>query len=162
MKVESNVRKAVRMGVFVLVRNGGRIRIKAACCELSCSLLRGLASRISRWRKRELRKDGILQTCSQIRQKKQVWEGKRGMMRANQKPPTTCSTWRRSGSCIRLVWENTKGGHKGMGTKRKSQAFKKKLLTARIMNGNEETFDNYISGKRQTKEFITSWAGRKG
>lgn len=43
-----------------------------------------------------------------------------------------------------------------MGTKRKSQVFKKKLLTARIMNGNEETFDNYISGKRQTKEFITS------
>lgn len=33
---------------------------------------------------------------------------------------------------------------------------------ARLPSGNEETFDNSISGKRQTREFVTSYVGRKG
>lgn len=49
-----------------------------------------------------------------------------------------------------------KGRAQGKRDKAKEPSIQKKLLTARIMNGNEETFDNYISGKRQTKEFITS------
>jgi len=37
-----------------------------------------------------------------------------------------------------------------------------KPRTARLLSGNEETFDNSISGKRQTREFVTSYVGRKG
>lgn len=38
----------------------------------------------------------------------------------------------------------------------KEPSVQQKWLTAGIASGNEKTFDNYISGKRQTKEFITS------
>lgn len=44
----------------------------------------------------------------------------------------------------------------------KEPSVQQKPLTAGITSGNEETFDNYIGGKRQTKEFITARAGRKG
>lgn len=38
----------------------------------------------------------------------------------------------------------------------KEPSVQQKPLAAGIASSNEETFDNYIGGKRQTKEFITS------
>lgn len=38
----------------------------------------------------------------------------------------------------------------------KEPSVQQKPLTAGIVSGQEETFDNYIGGKRQTKEFTTS------
>lgn len=66
-----------------------------------------------------------------------------------------CSTWRRNGNSIRLMRISTKEWHQER-DRVKEPSVQQKPLTAGIVSGHEETFDNYIGGKRQTKEFTTS------
>lgn len=49
-----------------------------------------------------------------------------------------------------------KGAAPGERDRVKEPSAPQKLLPAVITSGNRETFDNYIGGKRQTKEFSTS------
>lgn len=55
-----------------------------------------------------------------------------------------------------------KGTTPGERDRAEEPSVQQKLLTAGIASGMEETFDNCIDGKRQSKEFNTSQAGRKG
>lgn len=49
-----------------------------------------------------------------------------------------------------------KGTAPGERDRAKEPSAPQKLLPAVTASGNQETFDNYIGGKRQTKEFSTS------
>lgn len=52
--------------------------------------------------------------------------------------------------------DEDKGTAPGKRNRAKEPSVQQKLLSAGISGGKEQTFDNFISGKRQTKEFITS------